>query len=145
MNPIIIDIGCGPGQFANLLFDNGYTDYRGIDFSEEAIINAKNRNVGYEELLSVENAYETNLFSTNYNTVILFEILEHVEGDLDILNRIKNGSNVLFSVPNFYSKGHLRLFQNKDEVISRYRDIVDILNVEEFILENDNVIFLVQG
>lgn len=145
MNPIIIDIGCGPGQFANLLFDNGYTDYRGIDFSEEAIINAKNRNVGYEELFSVENAYETNLFSTNYNTVILFEILEHVEGDLDILNRIKNGSNVLFSVPNFYSKGHLRIFQNKDEVISRYRDIVDILNVEEFILENDNVIFLVQG
>ena len=144
-NPNIIEIGCGPGQFANLLFDNGIKYYRGIDFSKEAIKYAKIRNDRYKDLFGVENAYTTNIFNEEYNTVIIFEVLEHVDEDLKILSRIRENSNILFSVPNFNSEGHVRWFNSKQEIIERYKEYIDFEDILSFSVGAINKIFLIKG
>ncbi|MGD6780745.1 methyltransferase domain-containing protein [Sutcliffiella horikoshii] len=47
LSPNILDLGCGVGQFANYLFDEGFYLYRGIDFSKEAILLAQKVNYKY--------------------------------------------------------------------------------------------------
>ena len=43
----VLDLGCGPGQFAELLRDKGLPRYRGVDLSEPAIALARQRCPGY--------------------------------------------------------------------------------------------------
>ena len=44
----VLDIGCGPGQFASFLFTEvGFINYFGLDFSEVAIDFAKKNSVIY--------------------------------------------------------------------------------------------------
>lgn len=143
--PNIVDIGCGPGQFAKLLLDNGIKDYRGIDFSQEAIKYAKIRNDKNRSLFNVDNAYTTSLFNEEYNTVVIFEVLEHVDEDLKILSRIRAGSTILFSVPNFYSDGHVRWFNSKQKIIERYKKYVEFEDILSFSVGGMNKIFLIKG
>lgn len=141
----IIEVGCGPGQFANLLFDNGYIDYRGIDFSEEAIKIAKIRNDRYRNKFNVEDAFSSNIFSDDYNRVIIFEVLEHIEDDLELLNKVRKGTDILFSVPNFDSPGHVRWFLSSAEVYERYMNFVEIEDIFTFEIGGVNRLFLVKG
>ncbi|MBM7623040.1 methyltransferase domain-containing protein [Sporohalobacter salinus] len=146
LNPKIIDIGCGPGQFANLLFDEGVTNYKGIDFSKKAIELARKRNPEYKELFQTDNAYSSDIFSSNYNIVILFEILEHISDDVSIVNRIKSGSQILFSVPNFNSESHVRFFKSKSQIIERYNKLISIDNIDTFTInESGGKIYLIHG
>ena len=144
-NPKILEIGCGVGQFANYLFDEGFTEYIGIDFSEEAIRKAKDTNIRHKNNFYVDNAYTTDFFNRNYNVVVLFEFLEHVAEDIEILKKIKAGSHVLLSVPNFYSIAHVRWFENADKIIQRFGVILSILKVYEYKSSNTSIIFLVHG
>lgn len=144
-NPAIIDIGCGPGQFANLLFDNNFTNYRGIDFSSEAINIAKKVNFNFNNLFSVEDAFKSNIFESQYNIVVMFEVLEHIKEDLKLLNRIKKNSKVLLSVPSFDSESHVRWFNDEKEVIERYSESIDIISINTFQISKSNKIFLVYG
>lgn len=144
-NPSVIDIGCGPGQFANLLFDNGITNYKGMDFSEEAIKYAKIRNDKYRHLFIVDDAYKSNIFNGSYNTCVIFEVLEHIDEDLEILSKVKRDTHVLFSVPNFYSPGHVRWFNSQLEVVERYNQLVNVSEVFTFSVGGSNKIYLVFG
>jgi glycosyltransferase involved in cell wall biosynthesis/SAM-dependent methyltransferase len=141
----MIEIGCGPGQFANLLFENGIKNYKGIDFSEQAIKYAKLRNENNKDLFKVDNAYTSDIFNEDYNTVVIFEMMEHIDEDLKVLSRIKKNSNILFSVPNFYSDGHVRWFNSRLEVIERYRKYVEFEDILSFDIGGVNKIFLVKG
>lgn len=139
----IIEIGCGSGQLSNMLFDNGLCDYKGIDFSSTAIALAKDRNPKYAHLFSVENAFDTDLFSGAYTTVVILEVLEHIEDDLNLLKRIKESAQVIFSIPNFDSRAHVRWFENEEKIIQRYSEIVDILSIHEVTYANtSNKIYL---
>lgn len=143
--PRVIDIGCGPGQFANLLFDNEIVDYKGIDFSSEAIKLAKLRNEKYSDLFFIDDAYMSNIYYGDYNIAILFEVLEHIQDDLRILRKIRSGAKVLFSVPNFQSKSHIRVFNNGEEIINRYNNIIEIDKIYTFNISDVNKLFLVVG
>lgn len=143
--PNIIDIGCGPGQFAEYLFDQGMTQYRGIDFSVEAIQMAKIRNDRYRQLFRVDNAYTTDIFDTAYNTVVLFEVLEHIEDDLKVLERIREGAQVLFSVPDFHSAGHVRWFDSEIKIIQRYQRLIRIGKISTFAIGLNTRIYLIRG
>jgi glycosyltransferase involved in cell wall biosynthesis len=141
----LIEIGCGPGQFAKMLFDNNILDYKGIDFSQEAIKYAKIRNDKHRKLFNIDNAYTTSLVNEEYNTAIIFEVLEHVDGDLNILSRIRKGTNILFSVPSFFSDGHVRWFDTEQQIIDRYKDYVVFEDIFVFSLGSTNKIYLVKG
>jgi 2-polyprenyl-3-methyl-5-hydroxy-6-metoxy-1,4-benzoquinol methylase len=144
-NPDILEIGCGVGQFANMLFDQGFKDYKGFDYSDEAIKLAQQTNPQEREKFHVDSAYTSTIFRENYNTVIIFEVLEHLKEDMLVLNKIKSGVNVIFSVPNFDSASHVRYFKDKNEIVQRYNEIVEIQDVYGYPISSRNVIYLGYG
>lgn len=143
--PKLIEIGCGSGQFANLLFDNKFIDYKGIDYSQEAINLAKRNNSLFTDHFSVDNSYQSQVYQDQYNVVVLFEVLEHLSDDLLVLNKIRSGSHVLFSVPNFDSESHVRFFNSENDIINRYGNVVQIDEIYTFKISKKNVLYLVKG
>ena len=145
-NPSIIDIGCGPGQIANMLFDHFITNYRGIDYSSKAIAMAIENNPSHRHCFSVDDAYTTSLFRTPYSIALMLEILEHVKDDLYILQRIRNDTDVIFSVPNFPSATHVRWFSSLDSAASRYKSCINIEQAVTIRLpQSKNALYLFKG
>ena len=58
-----------------MLFDNGYSNYIGFDFSAEAIMLAKKNNPQYADRFFVDDAFETELLKKPYDLVLYFEAL----------------------------------------------------------------------
>ncbi|WP_434133571.1 glycosyltransferase [Sporomusa sphaeroides] len=141
----IVDVGCGVGQFANMLFEQGFTNYHGIDFAENAIAIAKQANPKFQDKFMVDDAFKSSIFELDYDLVILFEILEHLNEDLILLERIKPGKKVLFSVPNFPDENHVRYFTSIERVINRYRKSIKILDTKTVNLNNSLCLYYVAG
>lgn len=145
-NITICEIGCGSGQFANMLFDYGYTNYMGIDFSGQAIELAKKANPQYTDKFVCQNAFaylESNK-KLEISVFVLLEVLEHVNQDRELLNMLPAGCTVIFSVPNFKSFNHIRVFDNLVSIQSRY----GMLDIEGHIMlpaniNNDKIYHLV--
>ena len=126
----IVDIGCGTGRFARLLANRGYTSYWGIDFSELRINEAKRYVPQFT--FSFANVLEEWVQEelTRFNLFVLLEVLEHISDDLKLLSALPPSSKVIFSVPNFDSRGHVRFFSIEDDVIHRYQQVLDFSNGE---------------
>ena len=132
-DPRILDVGCGTGQLGHYLEDEGMGSYFGFDFSKEAIRVARSLSLRW---FSVGDAYNGNMYTqTNYNTVIISEVLEHLDYDLEVLKNIKPGANIIFSVPRFLCNGHMRCFVEDWQVENRYHDLIKI----EKIVKVDNI------
>jgi len=128
----ICEIACGSGQFANMLFDNGFTNYIGIDFSNKAIELAKKTNPQYENNFICADAFSF-LKSYQYDVKTIFaafEMLEHIDKDRELLEMLPTGSEIIFSVPNFKSFNHLRTFKDLNDIKGRY-DMLEILDYEQ--------------
>ena len=93
---VIADIGCGTGRFARLLYNRGYTQYWGVDFSDARIYEA--RTYVPEFQFSVGNIFDSWVKDKfeKFNTFVLLENLEHIYEDLTLLSAIPNGSRVIF-------------------------------------------------
>lgn len=133
----ILEIGCGVGQFANMLFDEGFTNYLGFDFSEEAVKYAKYNNFKDKDKFFVEDAFVTPKVQENYDLIICFEVLEHIKRDLDLLNRINPGTKLLLSVPNFDAPTHFRVFSTVEQVYKRYSAVMNIFDINKVRLRPD--------
>jgi 2-polyprenyl-3-methyl-5-hydroxy-6-metoxy-1,4-benzoquinol methylase len=146
----VLDIGCGPGQFAHCMLDvMSSIEYTGLDFSSSAINSAKN--IGLLATFIEADALTFNYSNIEYDVVISTEFLEHVHGDKEILSQIASGTLIIATLPNMDSAGHVR-FLSKDyneaisEIINRYSDICNILHIEYFPYEKNpnNADFLIQ-
>jgi SAM-dependent methyltransferase len=127
----IFDIGCGSGQLACLLRDKGVNQYHGLDFSPKRIERA--REVCPQFAFTVGDAYRSDLFATyDYDAVICTEFLEHVEGDLEIIGRIKPSARFHGTVPNFPYVSHVRHFLDAEAVRFRYMRFFDDFRVDSF-------------
>ena len=141
----ILEIGCGAGQFANMLFDNGFTNYVGFDYAAEGVALAKQNNPERAGQFVVGDAFQTGLMEKEYGLVICFEVLEHVQNDLELLQRIRPGTQMLLSVPNFNDPYHVRYFKNKDEVWERYSQVVRISDISVSMLTQTNCLYYIWG
>lgn len=141
----ILEIGCGAGQFANMLFDNGFTNYTGFDYAAEGVALAKQNNPKQASRFFVGDAFRTELMEKNYDLVICFEVLEHVQNDLALLQRIRPGTRMLLSIPNFNDPYHVRYFRNESEVRERYGQVVRILDVSVSMLTQTNCLYYIWG
>lgn len=121
----IVDLGCGVGFFAKVLFEMGYKEYIGIDFSQDMIAKSRNRFPTATFILGDLRNKEIHKIFQKYKIFVILETLEHIEKDLDIIKNIPKGSLVIFSVPNFDAKFHVRYFKNINEVIERFKIFLD--------------------
>ena len=115
----ILDLGCGPGQFALLLSDKGITEYCGLDFSDTAIQAARALCPGFQ-FRTADICQKDAVESLEYDCCLALEFLEHVEDDTEILQRLRRGSRLYATVPNFADASHVRHFSSVQEIESRY-------------------------
>jgi trans-aconitate methyltransferase len=121
----IADIGCGTGRFAMLLFRAGYDDYWGLDFSPARVAEARSYVPQFE--FDVADVFEPATIERfqHFRIFTILEVLEHLERDLDVLAGVPAGAQIVLSVPNYRSAGHVRWFDDLDDVRSRYSELVD--------------------
>lgn len=148
----ILDIGCGEGSFAQMLYETlekkrggGIKNYTGIDFSFKALQLAKQRNPYWENCFIQKDIFNDFKIDFQYNLICLFEILEHIDDDLYILKLIPSKSYILSSVPNFYSPGHVRVFESIEEVKQRYGDLIEFQDFFELSFGENAKIFYFCG
>jgi 2-polyprenyl-3-methyl-5-hydroxy-6-metoxy-1,4-benzoquinol methylase len=124
----VLEVGCGSGSFAHLLFDRSKLDYHGFDFSEAAVNKARAR-TGRADRFSVARAGDNSVMERAHDTVVCLEVLEHIERDLEVVAGWKPGCNCVCSVPNFDQHDHVRFFRHEDEVRERYHGLIDLTRV----------------
>lgn len=128
-DPHILEIGCGTGQLAHYLYDEGFKNYRGFDISEEAIRIAKSKS---SQRFYVGNVYDKANYVKDYSLVIATEVFEHLAEDIGIINNLKKGTKLIFSIPTFYCKGHLRWFRSGMAIRNYYFDCLNLKRIMNF-------------
>jgi 2-polyprenyl-3-methyl-5-hydroxy-6-metoxy-1,4-benzoquinol methylase len=93
-----------------------------IDFVNKQFADDNNDDRVSIELFDVRDTHKTDL--TNYN-IFICTSLEHIKYDKEFIQFLPKDSYLLFCVPNFDSAGHFRFFEDKQEVIDRYKDLLE--------------------
>jgi SAM-dependent methyltransferase len=124
----VLDIGCGTGQLAAFLLDQGVEEYVGMDFSSAAIAQA--RKLAPRGRFVVGDARGSDIYSTvAYDVLVCTEVLEHIEDDFAVVANFKPGVRCLLSVPSFPSESHVRYFADVQAVTERYSPYFERLDV----------------
>ncbi|WP_144439291.1 bifunctional 2-polyprenyl-6-hydroxyphenol methylase/3-demethylubiquinol 3-O-methyltransferase UbiG [Geminocystis sp. NIES-3708] len=141
----LLDVGCGTGQMGLFLFDQGLPNYLGFDFSPKRVDYAKKLCPNLQFL--VADAFETDLFDIyNYDAILCTEVLEHVDKDLEIIQKIRPETRFYGTVPNYPATGHVRHFKSVQEVLARYETYFYSLDVAEHLISlNGNKIYIMDG
>ncbi len=93
----ILDAGCATGEYMQRLSTRG-DHCVGVDINSEYVDRAKQKGLDAQ----VMDAKHLEFSDKSFDTIILFEVLEHVEGPEDVLEEAKRVArkNVLITVPN---------------------------------------------
>ena len=141
----VLEVGCGCGRFGAVLYQLGFTEYVGFDFSQRQIDAAKK--ICPEQTYYCADAYNTDLYETvKYEAVVCTEFLEHVEKDLDIIRRVPKDILFIGSVPSFDFDSHVRFFKTPGEVESRYAPLLNKFDINRYCLRNEkNYLYIFEG
>ena len=124
----VLEIGCGSGQLAQLMSDQKIPNYLGFDFVLRRLRSARANPIRPSSLPTPK----PQIFTIHeYDTVVCTEVLEHVDFDLDILDRIPAGTRCICSVPSFPYISHVRHFETAEAVTERYESMFDGFDVLE--------------
>src|SRR5439155_10093075 len=96
----ILDIGCGPGRYTSQLARFG--DVTGIDLSEEAIANDKERFAHITFIAG--NLYEYPFPAKHFDIVVAQEVIDHIEDSAAFVDRAADvlvpGGHMVLSATN---------------------------------------------
>lgn len=120
----ILDVGCGPGQFAKLALDKGHNYVRGVDFSIVSVDMARMNNPSIGGRFLVMDIMDDDVFNVDHDVVVFCEVLEHITKDIELLKKVMHGKHVIATVPSYDSAGHVRFFASLDDVKKRYGDVI---------------------
>ncbi len=139
----VVDLGCGPGHFPQMLRQKGVEiPYTGYDFSAVALKQARDKNLENCNF-NQANLYEIGKIESD--NFVCLEVLEHIERDLELLEAtVPTGANIIFSVPNYNSRGHVRTFATEEEVIDRYSGLLTLSHIDT-ILFGSHKIYIFSG
>jgi len=141
----LLDIGCGPGQFAEFITDAiPGLSYTGVDFSGVAVELARAR-VPAARFEVRDLSTPDGLEGLGDDLIVALEVLEHIDDDLGVLARMPAGARFVGSVPNFDSFGHVRFFKSDADVHQRYADRLAELVITPFKLSPNAILFLMSG
>jgi len=65
----------------------------------------------------------------DYDIAICLEVLEHIYDDKSVIRNIKQGTKIIFSVPNFSGSGHVRWFRTEISLKNRYYKLINIKKI----------------
>lgn len=140
----LLDVGCGDGGLAVFLRDKGLPGYLGFDFSTKKIEWA--RAICPEFDFVVADVFQTDIFhSHDYDTIVSTEFLEHIEGDVEVIEKFPTGTHFYGTVPNFPGRSHVRHFTNTQEVYDRYGRYFQAFSVDEFLGVSKGKFYLMEG
>ena len=103
-----------------------YCNYIGFDFSLYMIKLSKER---IPTQVFLQHDIRNDSIKSWYFACKIFiclETLEHIEDDLKVIDLIPEGATIIFSVPTYNFKSHVRYFSDKESVIERYSPLIDI-------------------
>lgn len=127
----VVDMGCGPGFLAELL--NSDVAYVGYDFAPYAIHRARKRYAKRKDttfMLKDVHSFDGSEFS-GVDAVVCCELLEHIDQDLALLEKVPVGTWIYLTVPNFDIAQHVRHFRNHNAVSSRYTAVMKVNTVRQ--------------
>jgi len=125
----VLDLGCGPGLFATYLWHSGFHErYLGVDFAEHNIQRARqgNKGVGHQraEFLAADLTgviFEELIASFAVPPQItILETFEHLQKDVELLERLPSGTQVVLTVPTFDEPSHVWFFLEPHDVLKQY-------------------------
>lgn len=136
-NDKVLEIGCGLGDLGAKIAEKCQW-YNGFDFSQVAVEEAqKYRDTNF----FVGDAYDKKNYELAYDTVVAIETFEHLD-DIKVLSMIPEGTKVIFSVPTYKDKAHLRTYPSLYYIKKHYADVLKIESYREFDMQNGGKIYL---
>lgn len=118
-NGPLLDIGCGPGLFLELVQERGFTPVQGVDISSFAVeycTNTLHLNVQKGDLLDFK------FKSESFNLITMFDTLEHIQNpkaELMEIERILKPNGILAIITPNISALAARVVQSKWEEVQR--------------------------
>jgi SAM-dependent methyltransferase len=96
----VLDLGCGLGTIANHLTNRSWAEYLGLDFSSVAIEHASAANTNPAATFQ-ESDILTYTSMTQWDTVLLLEVLEHIDNPSFMCKRALSiaGQRLIVTVP----------------------------------------------
>ena len=98
--PRILDIGCGTGFNITYLDQLGYSQVHGLDFSQDALMYCKSRQLS---ILTIANAENLPIQNSVYDVILALDIVEHIPNDRQALSEVyrtlKPGGSFVVFVP----------------------------------------------
>jgi len=125
-----MDLGCGPGYFAEVLYSDGYMNYLGVDFSTVCIEKAQER-VPMLQFMpgDLYDKWIQEKFA-EFDFFFALEVLEHLKRDKEVIGAIPSGKKVIISVPNNDGQGHVRIFGGVGEMQKWYEGFIEFEDVQ---------------
>lgn len=124
----VLDLGCGTGQLMDLLLDKGIKKYIGYDFSliawelANGLIRNRNAEVAWVDLYKVSELPIVDVY-------VAVEVMEHLKDDLAVLKLVPSGKRLIVTVPNYLGGSHIRKFDNEEEVLNRYGNLLKDIEI----------------
>jgi len=127
----VIDLGCGTGRFAVTLARTGHSGgYTGLDFAPAVLAEAQ-RYLAREKPHYKAELHQCDLTTwqpvdirQSSETYLALEVLEHIDDDTGLVERVPGGHRFIFSVPNYGSAAHVRRFPSPSDVWERFGNLV---------------------
>lgn len=138
----VVDLGCGTGRFLALVYRTSNRGrLHGVDFSPAAIDEARR----YFKRATFEVADLREWTTDSDATFTCIEVLEHLADDLEVVARVPEGAQFIFSVPSYMSASHVRCFPSLRGVFERFGALVDIRRWSLIRFSDTNVVHVVDS
>lgn len=124
----VLEVGCGNGAFADLLVRTCNVQYIGFDQSSIAIEKARSL-LKKSDFFFAGDALDGRSYHRDYESIVCLEVLEHVVEDFRVIANWKKGALCICSVPNFDAQTHVRVFRNEDQIVNRYKYLLDVKRI----------------
>ena len=98
----VLEVGCGTGTFTALMLAAGH-NVTAVDINPSYVDRAKSRFSGHTGATIVQGDATRMIWTTAFDTVVLLDVLEHIEDDVEFLKRLgrclRPGGRLLVKVP----------------------------------------------
>lgn len=129
----MLEVGCADGNFFKFLPSDRVDSYVGVDVDNSQIKMARKYfpNADFRHGNILNSKFDDLIKSSK--SIVSFQVLEHIQYDIKLLEKINPGTLFVFSVPNFPFRGasptgHKRYFE-MDGWIKRYDGFLNISEV----------------